>query len=39
MENKPASLLELLGKHLAEFPHLGVADRWLATPKRARIGL
>ena len=24
-------------KHLAGFPHLGVVDRWLATPKRARI--
>ena len=23
-------------KHLAGFPHLGVVDRWLATPKRAR---
>ena len=24
-------------RHLAGFPHLGVVDRWLATPKRARI--
>ena len=24
-------------KHLTEFPHLGVVDRWLATRKRARI--
>ena len=24
-------------RHLAGFPHLGVEDRWLATPKRARI--
>ena len=24
-----------LGRTLARFPHLGVADRWLATPKRA----
>ena len=24
-------------RHLAVFPHLGVVDRWLATPKRARI--
>ena len=26
-------------RHLAGFPHLGVVDRWLATPKRARIVL
>ena len=25
-------------RHLAGFSHLGVMDRWLATPKRARIG-
>ena len=24
-------------RHLAGFPHLGVVDRWLATPNRARI--
>ena len=24
-------------RHLAGFPHLGLVDRWLATPKRARI--
>ena len=24
-------------RHLAGIPHLGVVDRWLATPKRARI--
>ena len=24
-------------RHLAGFPHLGVVDRWLTTPKRARI--
>ena len=24
------------GGHLAEFPHLGVVDRWPATPMRAR---
>ena len=38
MENKPASLLvvPLWEGHLAGFPHLGVVDRWLATPKRAR---
>ena len=24
-------------RHLAGFPHLGVVDRWPATPKRARI--
>ena len=24
-------------RHLAGFPHHGVVDRWLATPKRARI--
>ena len=39
VENKPASLLVVpLGKTLIKgFPHLGVVDRWLATPKRARI--
>ena len=40
VENKPASLLVVpLGKALSGFPHLGVVDRWLATPKRARIAL
>ena len=24
-------------RHLVGFPHLGVVDRWPATPKRARI--
>ena len=48
VENKPASgtvwrtnrrgyLLCRWEEHLAGFPHLGVADRWPATPKRARI--
>ena len=40
MENKPASLLVVpLGKalNLARFAHFGVVDRWLATPKRARM--
>ena len=39
MENKPASLLVVpLGKALgAGLPHLGVVDKWMATPKRARI--
>ena len=35
MENKPTSLLVvLLGRHLAGFLHVGVVDKWLATPKR-----
>ena len=38
VENKPASLLGLK-MHLAGFPHLGVVDRWPATPQRARIAL
>ena len=41
VENKPASLLVPLGKALSGIPppppRLGVVDRWLATPKRARI--
>ena len=38
MENKPASSLVVpLERHLTGLPHLGVVDRWLATPKRARI--
>ena len=40
MENKPASLPVLvvpLEKALSGIPHLGVVDRWPATPKRARI--
>ena len=39
MENKSESLLVVpLGTaYLAGFSHLGVVDRWLATPKRARI--
>ena len=36
MEKKPATLLVVpLEEHLAIFPHLGVVDRWPATPKRA----
>ena len=37
VENKPASLLVLFGKALKlnGIPHLGVVDRWPATPKRA----
>ena len=38
VENKPASLLVVpLGQALSGIPHLGVVDRWPATPKRARI--
>ena len=38
VENKPASLFVMqLGKALSWIAHLGVVDRWLATPKRARI--
>ena len=38
VESKPASLLVVsVGKALSRIPHLGVVDRWLATPKRARI--
>ena len=37
VENKPASLLVPLGKALSGVPHLGVVDRWLVTPKRARV--
>ena len=34
-----SSLVVLLGKALngIKLPHLGVVDRWSATPKRARI--
>ena len=41
MENKPASLLVVpLGEALSGIPPcLGVVDRWLATPKRARTAL
>ena len=39
VENKPASLLVPLERHLVGLPHLGVIDRWLATPKQARIAL
>ena len=40
VENKPASLLVVpLGRAFSGIPHLGVVDRWLATPKRARIAL
>ena len=37
MENKPASLLLPLGKALSGITLLGVVDKWLATPERARI--
>ena len=38
MKNKPASSLVPLGKaFIAGFTHFGVVDRWMATPKRARI--
>ena len=37
MKNKPASLLVVpLEKALSGISHLGVIDRWLATPKRVR---
>ena len=37
MENKPASLLVVsLEKALNGIPHLGMVDRWSATPERAR---
>ena len=40
LKNKPASILVVsLGKALCGIPHLCVVDRWLATPKRARIAL
>ena len=40
VENKPqVYLLRRSGKHLAGFPNIGVVDRWLVTPKRARIAL
>ena len=32
-------LLRCWERHLVGFPHLGVVDRWLATPKRAPIAL
>ena len=32
-----SSLVVLLGKALNGITHLGVVDRWSATPKRARI--
>ena len=35
-ENEPESLLVVsLGKAFSGIPHLGVVDRWPATPKRA----
>ena len=37
VKNKPATLLVPLGKALSGIPHLGVVERWMATPKRARI--
>ena len=38
MESKPARLLVVpLGKAHSGISHLGVVDRWPATPKRARI--
>ena len=37
MENKPESLLVVpLRKVFSDIPHLGVVDRWSATPKQAR---
>ena len=37
VKNKSASLLiGPLGKTLGGIPHVGVVDRWLATPRRAR---
>ena len=39
MVDKLASLLVLLRKALSRIPsYLGVVDKWLATPKRARVG-
>ena len=36
LKNKPTSLLVVpLGKALSGIPHLGVVDKWPATPKRA----
>ena len=35
--SRQVCLLYRWKKHFAGFPHLGVVDRWLATPKRARI--
>ena len=39
LENKPASLLLLLGRRLAGFPHVSVVDRSSVTSKRACIAL
>ena len=39
LENKRASLLVSPEKAFSGIPHLGVVDRWPATPKRARIAL
>ena len=36
-ERRQVYLLCRWERHLTEFPHLGVVDRWPATPKRARI--
>ena len=37
VKNKPASsFVVLFGATLSEISHLGVAHRWLETPKRAR---
>ena len=39
MANKPTSSLVVpLGKAISGIPHLGVVDRWPATPKRALYG-
>ena len=41
-ESRQSLLVYLLcrwKKHLTEFPHLSVVDRWLATPKRAPTAL
>ena len=35
-ESRQVHLLCRWERHLARFPHLGVVDRWPATPKRAR---
>ena len=40
VENKPIRLIVVRlcrwERHLAEFPHVGVKERWPTTPKRAR---
>ena len=39
VESPQVNLLCRSEKHLTEFPHLTVVDRWPATPKRARTAL